>query len=87
MTPVAVQARHRWSWRVLLAAAGLVVMLAQARGAAIPTWNVEHGLVCEGPIQDAKCDVDAVEHANDEELHGWGPHSCIFARFPEFDWL
>ena len=85
MTAVVVQARRRgWAWLLLL---GLGVMAAEARGAAIPTWNVEHGLVCEGPIQDAKCDVDAVEHANDQELHGWGPHSCMFARFPEFDWF
>ena len=58
-----------WAWRVLLAAAAVTVLVTQTRGAALPTWQVEHELFCDGPIDDAKCDVDAVEQANDQQLH------------------
>ena len=42
-------------------------------GGEIPTWDVKHELACHlptgGPVDDARCDVEAVEQANSEQLY------------------
>ena len=42
-------------------------------GGEVPTWDVKHDLACQlptrGPVDDVRCDVEAVEEANSEQLY------------------
>ena len=44
---------------------------ASETASVVPTWDVKHELACpapSGPLEDARCDVEAVESANNKQL-------------------
>uniref|UniRef100_A0A7S4L0X3 Cytochrome b5 heme-binding domain-containing protein n=1 Tax=Guillardia theta TaxID=55529 RepID=A0A7S4L0X3_GUITH len=49
----------------------LAVAEAEVSSTKVPTWAVKHefGCVPSGPVDDAQCDVEAVEKANSQQLH------------------
>ena len=49
-----------------------LAVLCLVTGSGCITWDVEHALACKaptGPLDDAQCDVNAVESANSKQLH------------------
>jgi ERO1-like protein alpha len=45
---------------------------ASDTASVVPTWDVKHELACpapSGPLEDARCDVEAVEIANNKQLY------------------
>ena len=56
----------RRSPRPLLALAVLLALVVPGDSTA---WDVQQGLSHAGPLEDAQCDVNAVEEANSKQLH------------------
>ena len=51
--------------------ASICLSSASDSASVVPTWDVKHELACpapSGPLDDARCDVEAVESANNKQL-------------------